>query len=331
MKKSSLLLPIIALALPACGVGSGGGSSNISNNMVSNIRSQALYPFCMQESIALVELTSDKVQFSGGAEVGGDVILFGSGSTNFSGNGRIDGTLYISQSSQATFSGNASANQVSHQDLSAQATSISNVIANLSSLAPTQTFPSIGRGGLTIVGNGGNNVISVADGIHLSGKDALVLQGGASDFFVLNVQGDIQLSGQSSIELQGGVLAKNILINNLGLGSSIALSGQGVVSGTFFAAQRGIAISGGGTVIGSLIAGGNVSISGQGQVIQPQAFCSLEGQITLPQPTTTTTLPPTTTTTQPAATTTTTLPSTTTTTLPINWPSQCIENPMLCG
>jgi len=355
MKKKFLLLPILALAMPACSSSSGGGSSG-SASLAANIREQSLPPICMQESIALVELASANIQLSGGAEIGGDVILLGNGSSMFSGNGRIDGTLYIANSSQAKFSGNASANSVSNQDLSAQAQSISNVILNLSNLPSTQVLASIGTGGQVIVGNGGVNVISVTDGIRLAGKDSLILQGAASDIFVLNVAGDISMSGQSNIQVQGGVLAKNVLINNLGAGNAISLSGQGVVTGTVFGAQRGISVSGGGTVVGSLIVAGDVQISGRGQVIQPQAFCSEGGQIVVPQPPTTTTTSTTTSTTMPPSTTTTTTmvaptttttsttmsttttttlaPSTTTTTLPVinpNWPPECNNNPMLCG
>ena len=289
----------------------GTDSSNTASGGQLHIAIQDVQPFCMQESIALVALNPANIQMSGNAEISGDAVMLDQGTTTISGNGTVQGTLYVEKTSQVKMSGNASATAVSTQDLTGQSTALQNTINSLTQMGPSQTFTTISSG-TVIKSIGGLNVIYVSGDLRLSGKDELVLQGASSDTFIINVGGVFSLSGQASVSLQGGILPKTVMINLVGNGSSVSLSGQVSVAGTIFALNRGISISGGAGIMGSVVSGGLIQISGSGQVIQSQAFCSPAGIVTIPQL-------------QPA-----TPPPTTDPGTPSK-PPECITNPTICA
>jgi hypothetical protein len=92
----------------------------------------------------------------------------------------------------------------------------------------------------------------------------------------MNVTGAISFSGNANVMLVGGVLPQNVLWNAIGTGSSLSLTGNGSLAGTFLAPSRSASISGNGQLTGSVLAGGNgngISLSGNGFVWKPSAFC----------------------------------------------------------
>jgi hypothetical protein len=95
-----------------------------------------------------------------------------------------------------------------------------------SSLAPTQTFST------TITGNGGLNVIDVAD-IH---NVKFTISGGPNDYFVFNVSGAVNTNQPMTLV---GVTADQILFNLTGTGTVFQTSGGDVSYGTYLAVNGG--------------------------------------------------------------------------------------------
>jgi uncharacterized repeat protein (TIGR01451 family) len=99
-------------------------------------------------------------------------------------------------------------------------------------LTPTQTFGNINNT-LTINGNGGLNVISVANIQNAT----LTIHGTANDYFVFNVSGQINTNHVMSVS--GGVPASHILWNLTGTGTVLQTSGGNSLIGTFLATNGG--------------------------------------------------------------------------------------------
>ena len=114
------------------------------------------------------------------------------------------------------------------------ATIAQNVSNFASSLAATQTFTTI-NGTTTITGNGGLNVIDVAN----IDNAKLTLSGTANDFFLFNVSNAIQTN--QPMTLSGGVTPSNILFNLTGTGTVAVFqtSGGDVSFGTYLATNGG--------------------------------------------------------------------------------------------
>lgn len=236
---------------------------------------------CLASSIGLVTMENSNVKFTGNGLVGGDAVLLGDGPAKISGNGSVLGTVYIKDANNLKMSGNASVGSVSSVDLSNQIKTIVDTNKSFQDLVATVTLSGI-KDSTTIIGNGGLNVVSVDGDLSLSGKRTLLLKGGASDTFVVRVSGSIRISGGASIDTLG-TPANRVLIANTGSGSGIGISGQSRVVGTIFAPGRGLSVTGGGTIEGSVISSGDVKVSGNGEIIKPAAFCS-EAPIIVPPP-----------------------------------------------
>lgn len=106
------------------------------------------------------------------------------------------------------------------------------VSAYASGLMATQTFSTI-NSATTITGNGGINVIDLAD---LKNAD-LTISGGPNDYFVFNVSGAVDSNNVMS--LTGGALASHILWNLTGSGTVFQTSGGNASIGTFLAVNGG--------------------------------------------------------------------------------------------
>jgi hypothetical protein len=130
-------------------------------------------------------------------------------------------------------------------------------------LTATQTFGNINRT-LTITGNGGLNVIDVANIQNAT----LTINGSANDYFVFNVSGQIQTNQVMS--LTGGVTASHILWNLTGTGTVLQTSGGNVLVGTFLATNAGAFQFSELQLTGELInTGGNIQlVSGNHTLIQ---------------------------------------------------------------
>jgi hypothetical protein len=111
------------------------------------------------------------------------------------------------------------------------ATIAQNVSNFASSLAATQTFTTINNT-TTITGNGGLNVIDVANIQNAK----LTLSGTANDFFVFNVSNAISTNQPMTLS---GVSPSQILFNLTGTGTVFQTSGGDVSFGTYLATNGG--------------------------------------------------------------------------------------------
>lgn len=138
-----------------------------------------------------------------------------------------------------------------NQDLSQALADAALASATAASLTATQTFSKGISDEISIIGNGGINVINI-NGIDLSGSDSLNLVGGADDVFILNILAGSTLNlGNSSCNIQGvGVLASNILINILGDVGRL----KGNIDGTILALGKSVRLEN--TLNSAIIAGG---------------------------------------------------------------------------
>ena len=98
------------------------------------------------------------------------------------------------------------------------------------SLSPTQTLGSITHT-TTINGNGGLNVININGNITTS----LILNGSATDIFIVNVTGTLSLTGSTVLGVAGGVTGNNVLYNFTGSGGTITTHVNNMVNGTLLA------------------------------------------------------------------------------------------------
>jgi len=115
------------------------------------------------------------------------------------------------------------------------ATIAQNVSNFASSLAATQSVGTTISGTTTITGNGGLNVIDVANITNAK----LTLSGNANDFFVFNVSNAVMTN--QPMTLSGGVSPSNILFNLTGTGTVAVFqtSGGDVSYGTYLATNGG--------------------------------------------------------------------------------------------
>jgi len=181
---------------------------------------------------------------SGPLRVNGNVGVGDFGALNFDGGGQINGRVDASSSAAL----NTGANTITggtHKptDFSSINSSVQSTINTINSLSPTQTFNSI-TSPISLTGNGGLNVISIGQDIHLSGGN-LTLTGNASDVFVFKIAGTMELSGNTNIVLNGGLTAGNVIWDFIGSGSQFQTSGQSQTAGIFLAPERVININGG--------------------------------------------------------------------------------------
>jgi len=209
-----------------------------------------------------VELSMTNPQTS----VSGNVGLGPGGIQNFS-DGFIGGTYTVdptadnSKSNNVVIAGGTLSADLSGAVADARAASFA-----ASALAPTQTFGVI-KDALTIVGNGGVNVISI-ESISFSGAtDKLTLEGGASDVFIVNVSGSVKLSHKlSRIQVGGGVSESHVLFNLTAAHEPLTISGGATIAGTYLAPNGGVRLSPA-VVIGGIIGGaGETSLTSAARV-----------------------------------------------------------------
>jgi hypothetical protein len=187
---------------------------------------------------AFIDLGATTLGWNSGP-IGGSV-LFGMGlKANLSGgnNGGLSNGGILYHDSTTTIGGNLQNSvtqmQVSNSTTQAAATAAENVSNYAASLAATQNFTTI-NGNATITGNGGLNVIDVADIQNAK----LTLSGTANDYFVFNVSDQIQTN--QAMTLAGGVSPSHILFNLTGSGTVLfQTSGGDSLYGTYLATNGG--------------------------------------------------------------------------------------------
>lgn len=211
---------------------------------------------------------SDHFAVRGNVGVGG-----GNGSLQKAG---VDGDVFIANGANPGISGKdfiVSGSINRGADLSSAINAAIGASRNAAGLTPTQTFTNI-TSDLTIVGRGGQNVISV-NSIDLNGAN-LTLSGGANDVFVINITGDFQLS-HAQIVLNG-VSLNNVLFNVIGTGSTVDFHKEDTaVFGTVLAPNRDMIVDNAGLVVHGAIIANNITIHSGGQVV---------GANPVPEPTT---------------------------------------------
>lgn len=245
---------------------------------------RAIQSICIRGSAGLIGMNEASVQITGHSELKGDLLLFDESDLILTGSGNVHGTAYTESEGLVFLSGEASIGAVEKTDLQRQKNLLSDFLTGVATLSPTQEFESI-YASQSIIGNGGINVIRVKGDLRLAGMEKLTLVGSAQDVFLLNVEGEIHVSGQSSIRVEGGAFSRHVLIQNLGSGQPIFLTGKGQIDGSFMSLGRGINVSGSGVLSGAIIASEHVRVSGNGLVIHPEAFC-LGGGESEPAPST---------------------------------------------
>lgn len=228
---------------------------------------------CLSLASVVVALPSTSISLTGGASIGGAAVLLGTSTLSLSGGSTVSGEIFTPSASYVAKSNGTSTGELEIEDLTVSAPAITKFATSLSSLTPTQNFPSGISSSQTINGNGGVNVIAVTGNINLNGASTLTLNGTTNDQFIVLVSGTVNLSGSGHVALSGGVPAKNVIYVVTSISSTgVSLSGGASIIGTLLAPQAGINLSGGGTYNGAIFAGGAISLSG-GTSISPAAFC----------------------------------------------------------
>ena len=193
----------------------------------------------MDNNFAFIDLGATTLGWNSGPIAGN--VLFGLGlHANLSGgnNGGLTNGGVLFHDSSAVISGSlqnpVTETLVPTTTTQDAATIAQNVSSFASSLAATQTFTTISNT-TTITGNGGLNVIDVANITNAK----LTLSGTANDFFLFNVSNAI--STNQPMTLSGGVSPSNILFNLTGTGTVAVFqtSGGDVSFGTYLATNGG--------------------------------------------------------------------------------------------
>jgi hypothetical protein len=110
-----------------------------------------------------------------------------------------------------------------NQDLSAEIAPTLAAASELAALPCTQTFATL-KTSTTIGRTGGQNVICVGD-VMLSGSSTVVLSGGATDTFVVNISGKLKLTDSARI-VASGVPPNAIIYDLVGTGQQVVLSSR---------------------------------------------------------------------------------------------------------
>jgi choice-of-anchor A domain-containing protein len=124
--------------------------------------------------------------------------------------------------------------------------------ALVAGMPATQTFGSI-NSRTTINGNGGVNVININGDITTS----LILNGSASDIFIVNVTGTLKLTGSTVLGVAGGVNGNNVLYNFTGSGQTISTHVNNMVFGTLLAPNYDFILH---SLNGRIIGGQNITL-----------------------------------------------------------------------
>jgi len=190
----------------------------------------------VNNNFAFVDLGATTLGWNSGPIAGS--VLFGLGlDANLSGgnNGGLTNGGQLFHDSTTNISG-ALQNPVTQvlvpDSFTQNAATIAQNVSNFaSSLAATQTFTTI-NSTTTITGNGGLNVIDVANIQNAK----LTLSGTANDFFLFNVSNAIQTNQPMTLS---GVSPANILFNLTGTGTVFQTSGGDLSFGTYLATNGG--------------------------------------------------------------------------------------------
>jgi hypothetical protein len=253
----------------------GGGTFPVTLTVSNGSESTSCTASVTIQTAAMLQLGGGNVNVTGDAGgVNGDVCVGPNGSLAVTGAQSVTGKIYLASGDTLTKSGTGSIGPVlTNQDLSARINDTTTAAADLAALpcTPMQTFATW-KSSMTIVGTGGQNVICVGD-VTLSGNSVVVLSGGNSDTFVVNVTGKFKLTDSAKI-VASGVPRSAIVYNVIGSGQQVVLSSKGPggasccgasVDGTLLAVGRAVSL-GPGLINGEVISGQSISLVGGSSV-----------------------------------------------------------------
>jgi len=165
------------------------------------------------QTCAVFALDGATVELTGGSQVDGNACIGADGELTMSGGTLVSGSASLASGAMSSSSGKATVGGgvMNDVDLSAQRDGALGAAADAAAQSCTQTFERL-RGAQTISGTGGKNVICVGD-VDLSGGARIILSGGTSDTFLLNVTGKFSLSGSSRIQVAGDLQPGGVLYN----------------------------------------------------------------------------------------------------------------------
>jgi hypothetical protein len=215
-------------------------SINCPGTSVCNALGAAAHYAALGLQGSTMNLSSGPLRFTGNVGIGQ------SGIFNFSGGGQVSGVLDADNTAQVNISGGGTTVQggVVRMPMSSVQNAALAEAAAVAKLTPTQRFSQI-VSTQTIVGNGGQNVISVTGTLHLSGGNTLTISGGASDTFIFIIAGPMQLDGGSNIVLSGVMPSQVLFYFPTSMSWSLQTSGNANTAGVFLAPYGGIQINGG--------------------------------------------------------------------------------------
>ena len=241
-------------------------------------------PLGQNGNYAVFELGGNGVAIAG-STINGDVAV-GSGATfSLDSASTINGTVYNDPSNSGSSTdpnpniintGTITGGINSSTSLSQAVTDAPSTVTIVGGMTPAQSFNGL-YSGTTVSGTAGLNVISVSNGLYLSGAgNNLTISGSASDQFVFNVSGGLALGDSASIVLTGGVTANNVLFVVNGA-TNIS---QTTASGTFLDLNNEVSLVGG-TLNGAVLSANAISI--QGTIINGTGNEFGDGPVTAPE------------------------------------------------
>lgn len=210
--------------------------------------------------------------FNGSTEVAGDVAMAQNTKINFVKPAVINGTLYEDSGVTGTNNGITITGGTKSASLATAVSEASSASTTAKGLTATGTIAggsvSVTNPGNSVTFNGvaGQNVVDLTN-FTLNGGGTFTIHGTSSETFIINVSGNFTVP-DGKIVLTGGVTANNVLFNITGTGATVTMGGpSSEVLGTILAPSRAVSLSDG-TLIGAVISGSNISITGDTSVIQ---------------------------------------------------------------
>lgn len=198
--------------------------------------------------------------YTGQANIFGDVGAAGNGDVDLRGNAIIHGDLYYHQGGTLKVKNHGTVTGVIHND-AASDTLLNQGVADAMNasnqafaLPVTPAYSSLTKidHSMTITGSG-CIVLKLTDFV-LNGKDTLTLTGTAGTTFIINVTKGFSLADSAKIVLGPGISFNDVLFNVRGTGSDVKLSGNSNLQGILMANQRKVVMNDNAFVKGEVIA-----------------------------------------------------------------------------
>jgi hypothetical protein len=197
-------------------------------------------------SFSILGLSGAQVTVQSSLPGGGSVGIGASGKLHIQGNTTLNSAVYADPSATIQLDGGSSITGTSTAE---SFTVIQNAAvteaAAFAALTPTQTFSQQIQSATAIMGNGGQNVISITNQVNLNNGQNLTISGGPNDTFIFNIaQGqNFNLQNGASIVLSG-VAPSQVVFNFVGNGANVQTN-NGNTAGIFLDPQGQIQIQGG--------------------------------------------------------------------------------------